>query len=244
MFFVSCFVSFTHVDTNPLQSSRGEADGRAEQFQMGNRISAPTPVAADARQPEDASQERARLHSQLDAIAVSSDTPNHARDDAAIPGLSDNTSVFGDILRGQLPAKILYEDGDVLCFRDIAPVSDHHTLVIPKRHIETVGHCGPSDVPLLEHMENVAVKVLQAENPSMDMDAARSERRLSLGYHVWPVISVPHLHLHCIYPMPCSRWWSRGLLARVVHPRDYGTFYVSSKQTIARLESGNPGPQS
>jgi histidine triad (HIT) family protein len=199
-------------------------------------------TAAEARQPVDAShheEERLRLRAQLEATAVA-ETANHERDDTAVPGLSDNTSVFGKILRGHLPARILYEDSDVLCFKYIAPVSDTHNLVIPKRHIENEGHCRPSDLPLLEHMENVALKVLMAEYPDMgSAELARSERRLSLGYHVWPMISVPHLHLHCIYPMPCTKWWSRVLLARVIHPRDYGPFYVSSKETISRLHSGS-----
>lgn len=198
--------------------------------------------ATETRQPVDAShdqEERLRLRAQLEATAVA-ESANHERDDTDVPGLSDNTSVFGKILRGSLPARILYEDEDVLCFKDIAPVSDIHNLVIPKRHIENVGHCRPSDVLLLEHMENVALKVLMTEYPEMgSAELARSERRLSLGYHVWPMISVPHLHLHCIYPMPCTKWWSRGLLARVIHPRDYGAFYVSSKNTISRLHSGS-----
>ena len=41
-------------------------------------------------------------------------------------GFEDNRTPFGKILRGELPAHILHEDHDVLCFRDIAPVQEFH----------------------------------------------------------------------------------------------------------------------
>ena len=59
---------------------------------------------------------------------------NHARE-----GFSSNRTVFGKILRGELPASVAYEDSEVLCFRDIAPASEHHYLVIPKRQIAHAG---------------------------------------------------------------------------------------------------------
>ena len=83
-------------------------------------------------------------------------------------GFEANPTPFGKILRGELPAHILHEDHDVLCFRDIAPVQEFHALVIPKRRIEHCGCVGHSDVPLLRHMEAVALQALQAEYPALD----------------------------------------------------------------------------
>ena len=69
---------------------------------------------------------------QLVARAESAATDNVARQ-----GFEQNTTTFGGILRGDLPAKIVYEDDQVLAFCDIDPASEHHYLVIPKRHINS-----------------------------------------------------------------------------------------------------------
>ena len=49
--------------------------------------------------------------------------------------------LFCKILKGEIPADKLYEDDDILAFRDIVPQAPVHFLVIPKKHIS-----GPSDV--------------------------------------------------------------------------------------------------
>ena len=84
--------------------------------------------------------------------------PNQPRE-----GFDDNRTVFGAILRGDLPTTVLYEDERVLCFRDIRPVSKHHSLVIPKRNIRDLNHLGPEDVPLLRHMVSVAKAVVTTD---------------------------------------------------------------------------------
>ncbi len=54
--------------------------------------------------------------------------------------MSDNC-LFCKIVRGEIPADKLYEDDDLLAFRDIAPQAPVHFLVIPKKHVS-----GPSSV--------------------------------------------------------------------------------------------------
>lgn len=44
----------------------------------------------------------------------------------------DDQNVFAKILRGEIPAKTVYEDAHALAFHDIAPQAPHHILVIPK----------------------------------------------------------------------------------------------------------------
>ena len=46
--------------------------------------------------------------------------------------------VFCMIAKGDIPAKVVYEDERVLAFDDIAPQAPVHTLVIPKRHYATM----------------------------------------------------------------------------------------------------------
>lgn len=59
--------------------------------------------------------------------------------------MSANDCIFCKIIAGQIPCNKIYEDDGVLAFLDIQPVSDGHTLVIPKAHFETLHEC-PADV--------------------------------------------------------------------------------------------------
>ena len=49
--------------------------------------------------------------------------------------------LFCKIVAGQVPVTKIYEDEGVLSFLDIGPISDGHTLVIPKRHYEKIHEC-------------------------------------------------------------------------------------------------------
>lgn len=47
-----------------------------------------------------------------------------------------NDCLFCKIARKEIESKIIYEDDEVLAFLDISPVSDGHTLLIPKKHLD------------------------------------------------------------------------------------------------------------
>ena len=173
---------------------------------------------------------QARSKAHLAAQFASNAVHERANTARADQRFATNSTVFGQLLRGEIPSKIMYEDEDVVCFRDIRPVSDHHTLVIPKRYIENIGHATTDDIELLKHMVNVAEKVLQAEYPLLEPERARADELLSQGFHRWPMLSVHHLHLHTIYPMPCKKWYYSWL-----HPQSYGPLYTSAAKEIKRL---------
>ena len=80
-------------------------------------------------------------------------SPSRPNNNQKRAGFDANPTVFGRILRGELPAHILFEDELVLCFYDINPVSEFHALVIPKRLIAHSGKVTADDIPLLRHME-------------------------------------------------------------------------------------------
>ena len=62
--------------------------------------------------------------------------------------------IFCKIIAGEIPAKKLYEDDDVLAFRDISPQAPVHFLVIPKKHIPR-----PADITEVE--EQLTGKLLR-----------------------------------------------------------------------------------
>jgi len=70
------------------------------------------------------------------------------QDDCSSKGDAEGC-IFCRIVKGELPSAKIYEDDDILAFLDIAPKNKGHTLVIPKRHYETL-----LDVP-----EEVMVKL-------------------------------------------------------------------------------------
>jgi len=100
--------------------------------------------------------------------------------------------IFCDIVAGKIPGDSVYQDGEVMAFRDINPKASTHLLIIPKDHIPSLAQITSEQLPLMGHMIDVANKL------------AKNEGILESGYKV--VINcgrgggqlVPHLHLHLI----------------------------------------------
>lgn len=61
-------------------------------------------------------------------------------------------TIFGKIIRKEVPAKIVFEDDLCLCFQDVAPQAPTHVLLIPKKPIESLDHLAPQDAALLGHL--------------------------------------------------------------------------------------------
>ena len=59
--------------------------------------------------------------------------------------MSPDDCVFCRMVAGDIPLSKIYEDEIILAFLDIGPVSDGHTLVIPKRHFDRLHNC-PAEV--------------------------------------------------------------------------------------------------
>ena len=98
--------------------------------------------------------------------------------------------LFCRIVAGEIPSTRVYEDDEVIAFRDIAPRAPTHILVIPRRHIDSVADLTEADGPLLGRMFAVTAQV------------ARDEGIADAGYRVvsnvgrWAGQTVDHLHLH------------------------------------------------
>ena len=64
-----------------------------------------------------------------------------------------NDCIFCKIINRELTAKIVYEDEEIIAFKDINPAAPIHMLVIPKKHIETVTDLHVDDEMLIR--ENI-----------------------------------------------------------------------------------------
>src|SRR5690606_3053455 len=56
--------------------------------------------------------------------------------------------IFCKIAAGEIPAKLAYQDDDVVAFHDLTPQAPTHILIIPRKHITTINDLTAADAPL------------------------------------------------------------------------------------------------
>ena len=100
--------------------------------------------------------------------------------------------IFCRIVEGKIPSDIIYQDEEVLAFRDINPQSPVHLLVIPKKHFTSLLDLTEKDAALMGHMVGVANKLAEQEG------VAESGYRLVINCGKQGGQLVPHLHLHIL----------------------------------------------
>jgi histidine triad (HIT) family protein len=79
--------------------------------------------------------------------------------------------IFCKIAAKQIPASIVYEDDDVLAFKDIHPGAPVHLLVIPKQHVATLSACDASHTALLGKMLALAPTLAREFGCAVTVDA-------------------------------------------------------------------------
>ncbi|MGI6264952.1 MAG: histidine triad nucleotide-binding protein [Acutalibacteraceae bacterium] len=72
--------------------------------------------------------------------------------------------LFCKIAAGEIPSTKVYEDDDVLAFRDIDPQAPTHILVIPKTHIDSVAAITPENAPVVARIFEVIAKIAGEQN--------------------------------------------------------------------------------
>ena len=75
----------------------------------------------------------------------------------------ENPTIFGKILRGEIPADRVWEDEHCIAFRDINPAAPTHILVIPRKHIPTTNDIALEDKELVGHLVVVAGQIAAQE---------------------------------------------------------------------------------
>ena len=99
---------------------------------------------------------------------------------------------FGKIIRKEIPADVLYEDDDVLAFKDVNPQAPAHALVIPKSpHLAMISDATDDDAALLGKVMVAATKVAKGLN-------LPNGYRLVINNGKDGAQSVYHLHVHIL----------------------------------------------
>jgi len=105
--------------------------------------------------------------------------------------MSDNC-LFCKIIAGAIPAKIVYQDDQVIAIEDIAPQAPHHLLIIPRKHVPTVLDLKPEDNALIGHVHQVAAQIAQ------DRGFAAEGFRVVVNCNEGAGQSVWHIHFHLL----------------------------------------------
>jgi len=100
--------------------------------------------------------------------------------------------LFEKIVAREIPADIVWENDELLAFRDIEPQAPVHILIIPKRRIRTLNELEPDDAGLVGRM------VLAARDIAKDEGIAEDGYRLNLNCKAAGGQSVWHIHLHLL----------------------------------------------
>ncbi len=100
--------------------------------------------------------------------------------------------IFCKIVAGEIPSDILYQDEEVIAFRDINPIAPTHLLIVSKKHIPSLLHLTDAEAPLVGHMVKVANRLAREHG------VAESGYRLAINCGKEGGQLVPHLHIHLL----------------------------------------------
>jgi histidine triad (HIT) family protein len=112
-----------------------------------------------------------------------------------------NSCLFCKILSKEAKAELVYSDEQVTAFRDLHPVAPTHILIVPNKHIESVGTLEVEDEQLMGHLFTVARKLAE------EAGISKGGYRLITNTGADGGQTVFHLHVHLIggqrmrYPM-------------------------------------------
>lgn len=105
-------------------------------------------------------------------------------------------TIFSKIIRGEIPANIVFQDETVTAFRDIAPQAPTHILIIPNKLIPTVNDVTPEDEQVLGHLFVVAAKIAKQEGIAQDGYRLVMNCNKNAGQEVF------HIHMHLLGGKP------------------------------------------
>jgi histidine triad (HIT) family protein len=100
--------------------------------------------------------------------------------------------IFCKIIQKEIPSSIVFEDSDVLAFKDAHPIAPVHILIIPKKHIASINDISENDALLLGKLVVTAKKIAE------DFDISPKGYKLLFRVGEWGGQEVPHIHLHLI----------------------------------------------
>lgn len=100
--------------------------------------------------------------------------------------------IFCKIAAQEIAVDLLYEDAEIVAFRDINPQAPVHVLIIPKKHVDNLLELSEEDDALLTGMHRVARRLAR------DLGVAEAGFRLVVNTRDNGGQTVHHLHFHLL----------------------------------------------
>ncbi len=105
--------------------------------------------------------------------------------------MTDEDCIFCKIVKGELPASIIFEDDICVAFMDVFPVSEGHCLLVPKQHFTNLLDVDPDTMAHLGiKLAELTKKVHEVYKPVGIINSIANNREAGQ--------EVPHLHMHVI----------------------------------------------
>ena len=100
--------------------------------------------------------------------------------------------IFCNLIKGEIPSEKVYEDDEVLAFKDINPAAPIHILVVPKKHIESLLKLEDDDYELVGKIQKVINKLAK------DLNIEQEGFRVIVNCGKDAGQEVMHLHYHLL----------------------------------------------
>lgn len=101
-------------------------------------------------------------------------------------------TIFSKIINREIPADIIFENDQVLAFKDINPQAPLHVLIIPKQPIATINDLNPQTAPVVGEL------FLAAKAIATDLGYAEEGYRVVMNCNEAAGQTVFHIHLHLL----------------------------------------------
>ncbi|MCL1634036.1 histidine triad nucleotide-binding protein [Luteimonas sp. SX5] len=109
-------------------------------------------------------------------------------------------TIFHKIIRREIPADVVYEDEDLIAFRDIAPQAPVHVLFVPKAPIATLNDVGAEQAHIVGRLAVAAAEYAKREG--FDRDGYR----IVMNCNAHGGQTVFQIHLHLLAGAPLGRF--------------------------------------
>lgn len=107
-----------------------------------------------------------------------------------------NKCTFCQIIAGDRPGEMVYQDDQITAFRDIQPVAPSHILIVPNKHISAITEFDSADEELMGHLFTAARLIAEQEG------IQESGFRLIINTGPDANQTIPHVHMHLIGGQP------------------------------------------
>ncbi len=106
--------------------------------------------------------------------------------------MENEDCIFCKIIENEIPTEFLYENDQVVVFKDINPLAPIHLLLVPKKHIRSINDLEDSDSAIVSEL------IMAAKDMAEKMSVDKSGYRIFFNVEKGGGQEVFHLHLHLI----------------------------------------------